>query len=169
MDQRAFQDYYPDELSHCYGCGRLNEHGLKVKSYWDGEETVAVFHPQPYHTAARGYVYGGLVASIVDCHGTGTAAAAAYRSEGRAMDTQPPIRFVTASLRLDYVRPTPMGVPLEVRGTVKEMAGRKVVVAATVSANGEVCVRGEVVAVRLPESWMAKLMGREDLEGDKDK
>ena len=168
MDQRAFQDYYPDELSHCYGCGRLNKHGLKVKSFWDGEETVALFHPQPYHMAARGFVYGGLLASIIDCHGTGTAAAAAYRSEGRAMDTQPPIRFLTASLHVDYVRPTPLGVPLEVRGKVKEMASRKVVVATTVSANGEVCVRGEVVAVRLPKSWMAKLAEREDPQGNKD-
>ena len=107
MDQRAFQDYYPDELSHCYGCGRLNEHGLKVRSHWDGEETVATFHPQPYHIAAPGYVYGGLLASIIDCHGTGTAAAAAYRAECRAMDTLPAIRFMTASLHVDYVRPRP--------------------------------------------------------------
>ncbi len=156
VDQKAFQDYYPDELSHCYGCGRLNEHGLKVKSYWDGEETVAVFLPQPYHMAAPGYVYGGLLASIVDCHGTGTAAAATCRAEGRAMDTQPAIRFLTASLRVDYVRPTPLGVPLEVRGKVKQVAGRKVVVAATVSAHGEVCVRGEVVAVQIPPGWVPK-------------
>jgi hypothetical protein len=40
MDQKAFQDYYPDDLSHCYGCGRLNEHGLQIKSYWDGEESL---------------------------------------------------------------------------------------------------------------------------------
>ena len=93
VSEKAFQDYYPDALSHCYGCGRLNEHGLQLKSYWDGEETVAVFHPQPYHMAIPGYVYGGLLASIIDCHGTGTAAAAAYRAEQRAMDTQPP--FVT--------------------------------------------------------------------------
>ena len=157
MDQRAFQDYYPDELSHCYGCGRLNEHGLKVRSHWDGEETVATFHPQPYHMAAPGYVYGGLLASIIDCHGTGTAAAAAYQAECRAMDTQPAIRFVTASLHVDYVRPTPLGVPLEVRGTVKEIVGRRVVVAATVSANGRICVRGEVVAVRLPTGWLPSL------------
>ena len=156
MNQRAFQDYYPDELSHCYGCGRLNEHGLKVKSHWDGEETVAVFHPQPYHMAAPGYVYGGLLASIIDCHGTGTAAAAAYRAEQREMGTQPAIRFVTASLHVDYVRPTPLGVPLEVRGKVKEIVGRRVVVAATVSANGKVCVKGEVVAVRLPTGWVPR-------------
>jgi acyl-coenzyme A thioesterase PaaI-like protein len=151
---RAFQDYYPDELSHCYGCGRLNDHGLKVRSFWDGEETVATFHPKPHHTAVEGYVYGGLLASIIDCHGTGTAAAAAYRHEQRAMDTQPPIRFLTASLHVDYVRPTPLGVPLELRGNVKEMKGRKVIVNVTVSADGEVCVRGEVVAVQVPRGWM---------------
>ena len=167
MDQRAFQDYYPDELSHCYGCGRLNEHGLKVKSYWDGEETVAVFHPHPYHVAAPGFVYGGLLASIVDCHGTGTAAAAAYRAEHRAMDTKPAIRFVTASLHVDYVRPTPMGVPLEVRGKVNQIARHKVVVAATVLANGAVCVRGEVVAVRLPTGWVPKHADMHPREKDK--
>ncbi|HEX9074199.1 MAG TPA: PaaI family thioesterase [Anaerolineae bacterium] len=151
MAQKAFQDYYPDQTSHCYGCGRLNEHGLQIKSYWDGDETVCRFEPRPYHTAIPGYVYGGLIASLIDCHSTGTAAAAAYRAEGRAMDSQPPLRYVTASLKVDYVRPTPIGVPLEVRATVKEIKGRKVVVAATLSANGEVCARGEVVAVQMPE------------------
>src|SRR5512144_2519779 len=150
MSTKAFQDYYPDNVSHCYGCGRLNEHGLQIKSYWDGDETVCRFEPRRYHTAIPGYVYGGLIASLIDCHSTGTAAAAAYRAEGRSMDSQPPLRFVTASLRIDYVRPTPIGVPLEVRATVKEIKGRKVVVAATLSANGEVCARGEVVAVQMP-------------------
>ncbi len=68
MEQKAFQDCYPDELSQCDGCGRLNDHSLKIKSYWDGEETIAVFSPAPYHMAAPGYVYGGLLASIIDCH-----------------------------------------------------------------------------------------------------
>jgi len=27
MNHKAFQDYYPDELNYCYGCGRLNEQG----------------------------------------------------------------------------------------------------------------------------------------------
>ncbi len=151
MEQKAFQDYYPDELSYCYGCGRLNEHGLQLKSYWDGEETVATFLPRSHHIAIPRYVYGGLIASLIDCHGTGTAAAAAYRAEGRSMDTEPPLRFVTASLNVDYLRPTPLGVPLEIRGRVKEIKGRKVIVTATVSADGQICARGEVVAVRMPE------------------
>lgn len=151
MKQKAFQDYYPDHLSHCYGCGRLNEHGLQIKSYWDGDETVCRIEPKACHVAIPGYVYGGLLASVIDCHGTGTAAAAAYRAEEREMDTDPPLRFLTASLHVDYLRPTPLGVPLEVRASVKEVKGRKVVVTAALSAKGDLCVRGEVVAVQVPE------------------
>ncbi|MDR7545551.1 MAG: PaaI family thioesterase [Armatimonadota bacterium] len=151
MEQQAFQDTYPDDLAHCYGCGRLNEHGLQLKSYWDGDETVATFLPRPYHTAIPGYVYGGLIASLIDCHGTGTASAAAYRAAGRAPGSEPALRFVTASLHVDYERPTPLGVPLEIRGRVREIRGRKIVVTATVAAGGQICARGEVVAVQMPE------------------
>jgi len=156
MMQTAFQDYYPDYFSHCYGCGRLNEHGYQIKSYWDGDETVCIFTPKPYHTSIPGYVYGGLIASLIDCHSTGTAAAAAYRAENRGMDTDPPLRYLTASLHVDYLRPTPIGVPLEVRAVVKEIKGRKVIVSSTLYAQGEVCARGEVVAVQVPENLLPK-------------
>lgn len=151
MPEKAFQDYYPDHFSHCYGCGRLNKDGLQIKSYWDGDETVCHYLPRPSHTAIPGYVYGGLIASLIDCHGTGSAAAAAYRVEGREPGSNPPHRFVTASLRVDYLRPTPIGVELEVRGKIKEVKGRKVVIEATLSAKNEICARGEVVAVEMPE------------------
>jgi acyl-coenzyme A thioesterase PaaI-like protein len=152
MHKKAFQEYYPDHLSHCYGCGRLNEHGLHIRSYWDGDdESVAEFTPEPYHNAAGpDFVYGGLIASLIDCHGTGTASAAAYKKEGCEMGTEPFLRFVTASLHVDYLRPTPLGVPLTLRGKVKEMKGRKVIVSVSVSAEGVACARGEVVAVRMP-------------------
>ncbi len=152
MTQRAFQDYYPDDLAQCYGCGRLNEHGLQIKSYWDGEESVSTFVPRPYHTAMPGFAYGGLIASVIDCHSTGTAAAAAYRAQGRELGSQPPLRFVTASLHVDYLRPTPIEGPLELRSQVKEIKGRKVVVSTTLSVGGEVCARGEVVAVQMREN-----------------
>lgn len=151
MEQKAIQDSYPEETAHCYGCGRLNEHGLHIRSFWNGDESVATFTPRPYHTAIPGYVYGGLIASLIDCHGTGTAAAAAYQAEGREPGSEPRLRFVTASLHVDYLRPTPMGVDLELRGKVKEIKGKKVVVTATLSAGGQVCARGEVVAVQMPE------------------
>lgn len=151
MSQKSFQDYYPDDLAHCYGCGRLNERGLQIKSYWEGEESVCTFMPRPEHTAIPGYVYGGLIASLIDCHGTGTASAAAYRAQGREMDTTPPLRFLTGSLHVDYLKPTPLGVALELRGAIKEIKGRKVVVAITLSAQGTLCARGEVIAIQMPE------------------
>lgn len=156
MKIKAFQDNYPDSLSHCYGCGRLNTCGLQIKTYWDGDETVSRFDPRPYHTAIPGYVYGGLIASLIDCHSTGTASAAAYRAQGREMDTDPPLRFVTGSLKVDFLRPTPIDGTLEIRGRVKEIKERKVVVLSELIAGGEVCARGEVVAVQMPESMLTE-------------
>ena len=150
MNEKAIQDEYPDDLAHCFGCGRLNGHGHQLKSHWDGEEAIAYFTPEPFHTAIPGYVYGGLLASLIDCHGTGTAAAAGYRAEGRAPGTEPPLRYVTASLKVDYRRPAPLGVPLELRGRPVEVKGRKVRVEVRLLADGVECASGEVVAVQMP-------------------
>jgi acyl-coenzyme A thioesterase PaaI-like protein len=151
-EQRAVQDSYPDDVSHCFGCGRLNEHGHHIRTFWDGDETVSRFLPEPYHMAAPGFVYGGVLASLVDCHGTGTASAAAYRAAGREMGTEPPLRYVTASLEVDYLVPTPLGVMLEVRGRVRDMKGRRIRTDVRVLANGVECVRGVVTAVLMPET-----------------
>ncbi len=160
MTQKPFQDYYPDHMAHCYGCGRLNEYGHQIKSVWDGDESVCYFDPKPYHIAIPGYVYGGLLASLIDCHGTGTAAAAAYRAAGRGMDTEPALRFLTASLHVDYLKPTPLGVTLEVRGRVKEVKERKVVIEEWIVANGVITVRGEVIAVQVPERLIEELLAK---------
>ena len=151
MPQKAFQDNYPDNMAYCYGCGRLNEFGLQIKSFWEGDETVCLFQPRSYHIAIPGYVYGGLIASLIDCHSTGSAAAAAYREAGRSMDSEPAMRFLTASLHVDYLKPTPLDVLLEVRARIKEVKGRKVIVLSSLSANGILTARGEVVAVQAPE------------------
>ena len=150
---KAFQDHYPDNVSHCYGCGSNNHQGHQIKTYWEGDETVTRFKPEPFHTSVPGYAYGGLIASLIDCHSTGTAAAAMYRSEGRDMDTLPTFRFVTGSLHVDFLKPTPLETTLEIRGQVKEIKGRKVVVETTVMADGVVTARGSVVAVQMPDSF----------------
>lgn len=149
----AIQDTYPEETRHCYGCGSRNERGYRLRSYRSGNETVCRFTPEPHHTSLPGFVYGGLLASLVDCHGTGSAAEAAYRAAGRPLGSDPPLRFVTASLRVDFRRPTPLGEELLLRGRAVEVAERKVRVAVTVEADGVVTVEGEVLAVRLPDDW----------------
>ena len=153
MTENAFQDYYEDHSSHCYGCGRLNAHGLGIKSFWDGEETICRFTPKPFHTAMPGYVYGGLIASVIDCHSTGTAAAATYRAEGRKMGTRPELRDVTASRQVEVLKPTPSDMVLTLRGLVVEIKSRKVVVEVELKSKEELCARGKVVTVRVPEHW----------------
>jgi acyl-coenzyme A thioesterase PaaI-like protein len=150
---KSFQDYYDDNFSHCYGCGRLNDHGLHIKSYWEGDESVCRFTPAPHQTAFPGFVYGGLIASLIDCHAMGTAAAGTYKEENRSMDSEPNVRYVTGSLKVDYLKPTPIGVELEIRASVREIQGRKTFVDVTLAAGDEVCARGDVLAVRLPDDW----------------
>ena len=156
MTSKAFQDNYPDDLSHCYGCGRLNPRGLQIKSVWESDEAVCRYTPEPYHTAIPGYVYGGLIASLIDCHSTGTASAAARRTKSNASGEEPAARFLTASLHVDFLKPTPINETLEVRATIKEVKGRKVVVVSRLIAAGNVCATGEVVAVQVPEHLMPR-------------
>ena len=152
----TIQDLYPDDFAHCFGCGRHNPDGHQLKSVVedgaDAQNVVARFTPSPRHISVPGFVYGGLLASLVDCHAMATAAAAAEHAAGRRIGEGPAPRFVTASLRVEYLKPTPLGMELEIRGHVIERSERKAVVALTVSAAGEVTARGEVVAVRMPKS-----------------
>ena len=147
MCEQAFQDLYPEDYANCYGCGRNNEHGLHLKSYWDGEESVCRHTPKPQYSGGfPGFVYGGMIASLFDCHGAGTAAAA------KARENDEPIgRFVTASIKVDYLKPTPQGVELEVRGKVVEIKGRKVIVDLRLLAGETLCATSTVVMVQIPE------------------
>jgi len=106
-------------------CGPANARGLRLKSYIEGDETIARCVPPAYYTGGfPGHVYGGMIASLLDCHGAASAAAFAYRDRGRTMgDGGPAIRFVTASLKVDFKRPTPLGGELIVKGRLTAIAG----------------------------------------------
>lgn len=146
----ALQDKYPDDFSHCYGCGRLNRHGLHVKSEWQGSEAIARFTPEPFHIAMPGFVYGGLIASLIDCHAMATAAGAAMTAAGQSPGKDETPRFVTASLHVDYKRPTPAGTELVLSGRPVEIGDRKVIVEVSLRAGEVECARGQVTAVRIP-------------------
>lgn len=153
MNRRAIQDQFLRD-NHCWGCGRLNDDGLQLKSYWLGEEAVAIWEPQSYHAAGPlDVVNGGIMATIIDCHSACTAMAAAYQAEGREVGTEPQIWCATASLQVTYLRPTPIDQPVELRAQVKEMGERKMVVTCLALSGGEECARGEVVAVRVAPEW----------------
>ena len=147
----AIQDLYPENLAHCYGCGKNNPKGLHLKTYLKGNETVAHFTPSEEYTALPGSVYGGLVASLLDCHGTGSAAAFVCQEKEIALEAPIPVRCVTASLKVDFKAPTPMGVELELKGKLRSIEGRKIWIDMTLSAGETLCATGEILAIQLKD------------------
>lgn len=155
--EKAIQDVYPDDFAWCYGCGRLNRDGHHFRTGWDGEQTVTFYTPKEKHTAIPGFVYGGLIASFIDCHGTGSASLALHKKNGNEVgDGTDAPRFVTASLKVDYLKPTPHGVKLKAVGTVFEIHPKKWRIETEVYANQDLCARGEVVAVVMPSTFLNK-------------
>lgn len=151
----AIQDTYDEKYSWCYGCGRLNEQGLQIKTRWEGEETVTAYLPRAEHVAIPGFVYGGLIASIIDCHGTASAAMALHRKNGFEPGEGPePPRFVTASLHIDYLKPTPQNVSLTVIGKVEEIHPKKWRVRTEMFAKDTLCAKGEVIAAIMPKTFI---------------
>ncbi|MCY0898307.1 MAG: PaaI family thioesterase [Firmicutes bacterium] len=154
MISKAVQDYYPDHFAHCFGCGRLNAHGHHFRTQWDGAETLTEFTPLPEHTAIPGFVYGGLIASLIDCHSTGSAALALYRHAGHELgDSEPVPRCVTAALTVNYLRPTPLGPTLRVRGRIESVSARKAVITSQLWVLDTITVESRVVAVAVPDTF----------------
>lgn len=145
---KAIQDLYPDDFSHCFGCGRNNEHGYQIKTYVAGAGTVTDYQPAPYHLGGGEVAYGGVIASIIDCHCAGTAAISWMQANEMTVGEDESPRFVTARLEVDYLLPTPLG-PWRITGETVEIGERKVVVAAELHAGGEVTARGRAVMVRI--------------------
>ncbi|MBY7142502.1 PaaI family thioesterase [Virgibacillus sp. NKC19-3] len=154
---KAIQDDYPDDFSYCYGCGRLNENGHHFRTGWDGDQTVTFHKPHVAYTAIPGFVYGGLIASFIDCHGTGSASLALHRKNGyEPGDGVDAPRFVTASLEVKFIKPTPQNVTLKAIGSVEEIHPKKFKVHTKVFADDVCCAKAEVIAAVMPDTFNDK-------------
>lgn len=145
----ALQDAWP--YATCYGCGPANTHGLRIKSYWsdDGSEVICRFQPEPqYNAGFPNVMYGGLVASLIDCHSIWTAIATTYRKEGREHGSLPAISYVTGSLTVRYLKPTALDRPVLLRARVTELQERKAFVTCALYSGEVKSAEGDVVAVR---------------------
>ena len=148
MDEVAFQDQ--GSVHHCHGCGAANEKGLRLKSYWEGEEAVASWRAEPHHCGGtRENLNGGIIASLIDCHSLNLAIAAAYRAEKRPIGSAPRIGYVTANMTVSYLKPTPLKAAIQLRARITKLEGRKAWVNCTLSAAEEIRATGEVLGVRV--------------------
>jgi acyl-coenzyme A thioesterase PaaI-like protein len=151
MTMTAIQDYYPQEYAHCYGCGRCNPKGHHLKSHLREHEVTATFVADAkYCGGVPGHAYGGLVASLLDCHGTAAAAGFQWQADNPGSELGEGLsRFVTGSLKVDFLKPTPLESELSLRAELVCIEGRKVWVKLSLSHGDVTCATGEMLAIRL--------------------
>lgn len=146
-DGRALQDRLK---VHCFGCGALNAQGLHIKSRWDGDVLTCTWHPRPEHIGLPGFVYGGTIASVVDCHAIWAALSVRCREAGHDLNSgPPPFAVVTRSLHVDYLAPAVLDRTLELRARIVDHGERRSVVACSVRQGNVECAVAEVVTVRV--------------------
>lgn len=136
----------------CYGCGPSNPHGLQLKSRWseDGAFAIARYEPDPkYNAGMEDVMYGGTVASLIDCHSIWTAIAFTYRHEQKEMTSPIEIACVTGQLNITYHKPTPLSRPIYLKAWVDGDIGKKTRVLCELGPQGRITATGDVIAVRL--------------------
>ncbi len=150
---KIIQKYYSEEFSYCYGCGRNNEEGHHLQTFLDGDKTISKFLPKDYHIAIEGFVYGGLLASLIDCHGTGSASIFYALENNIDISNYNAPRFVTGNLNVNFLKPTPLQKELIIKGNLKEITPKKVITSIEIFVDDMVCVTGEVTAILLPDNF----------------
>lgn len=146
---RPVQDSWADNA--CFGRGRANEAGLHLESYLsaESESLVATFEPEQSYTA--GYptmAFGGLIASLIDCHCLWTAMTFAYVEADRPLLSEPLLMYVTGELTTRFLKPTPVEKSLELEAQVDGEIGDRIDLTCTVRSDETVTARGEQTAVR---------------------
>ncbi len=156
MSQQTFQDLWPEMVSQCFGCGRNNEQGLQIKSYWDGDEAICTWIPQKKYSAGMGILCGGILSTIIDCHCVNTAIAALYKAENRELGSKPFIPYVGGTINMKHIKPTFIKNPVILRAKVKEMKDRKTILTCTAYSGKIECAQAEVIAIKVPEPLWIK-------------
>jgi acyl-coenzyme A thioesterase PaaI-like protein len=112
---------------NCFGCGHANPDGFHLRSYRDGHLTVAEFTPRPEHDNGFGFLNGGIIATVLDCHGAAVVMHEAYE---RGWKTPPgaPVPFITASFDVRFHRPTPLGPTVHLTAAPESIEPSQIIV-----------------------------------------
>ncbi len=128
----------------CFGCGPANERGLRIRSFEADESTVvAEWQARREHEAFDGFVNGGILGTVIDCHSNWTAIAALMARSGSST----PPSTVTAELSIRFRRPTPSSEPVRLVGRVVDLQDDRATVETTVESGGTVTATGRATFV----------------------
>jgi acyl-coenzyme A thioesterase PaaI-like protein len=110
----------------CWGCGPGNTKGLQLKSFEAADDTVrARFQPWPEHDNGLGFLNGGIIATLLDCH---SAAAVVLGSAERGLSPDGTLQYVTAGIDVRYLRPSPLREPADLLARLISVDESRIVV-----------------------------------------
>ncbi|WP_247917079.1 acyl-CoA thioesterase [Streptococcus oralis] len=151
----AIQDRYGERFQHCWGCGLKNDLGLHLKTYpsIDGKSCISRIKLENAYTGGvPSNVFGGMIATIFDCHGTASAAWFAHHQKGLELTESTVIgRFITARLEIDYLSPSPIEDEIVVTSTLEELGERKAIIAMEMTVATKVRAKAKMVAVAVKD------------------
>ena len=151
----AIQDRYGERFQHCWGCGPKNDFGLHLKTYpsIDGKSCISRIKLENAYTGGvPSNVFGGMIATIFDCHGTASAAWFAHHQKGLELTESTVIgRFITARLEIDYLSPSPIEDEIVVTSTLEELGERKAIIAMEMTVATKVRAKAKMVAVAVKD------------------
>ncbi len=143
MDGPSLQERYAP-AGRCFGCGPRNDQGLRIRSFAADDGTViAEWYPRAEHEAFDGFVNGGVIGTLIDCHSNWTAVAALLERSGAAEAPS----TVTAEYAVRFRRPTPSDRPLRLIGRAVEIGEDRATVETAVEVDGVVTATGRATFV----------------------
>ena len=143
MDLHSLQMRYAPE-GRCFGCGPKNPDGLRIRSYDAGDGTVVTtWQPRQEHEAFEGFVNGGILGTLIDCHSNWTAINALLAKSGASAAPS----TVTAEYSVQFLKPTPSDQPLRLIGRAVDVGNDRVTVETTVQVDEVVTARGRATFV----------------------
>ena len=150
MNEKSVQDQYAPN-SICFGCGPANENGLKIKSYRINNGLEMEFEPEEKHQAFPGVINGGIIGSLIDCHGNWTAAIAIMEKN----ELESPLCTVTAQYEVKLKRPTPLGHTLKLKSRILGVQEDRAEIVIELKADGKTCATGRGLFVAVKEGHPA--------------
>ena len=149
-NKKSLQDIYAPK-SICFGCGPINENGLKIKSYKYKNGLKMNFRPKKNHQAFPGVLNGGIIGTLFDCHGNWTAAMSIFESnkEKKFPST------VTAYFEVQLLRPAPVDTNLEIFSKIVTSSKNKAKVELELFSKNKIYAKSKGVFISVKEGHPA--------------
>ncbi len=146
----SHRDHAPtldEQAGHCFACGPANPQGMHLEFRIDAEGHTATADIKlgRIYEGPPGYIHGGIIATLMD--------------EAMSKLNKPlGVLAMTRNMEIDYLRPSPLHVPLILLGRHVRRDGRKLFHEAELKLrDGTVLAQGKGVFIALSQELVARV------------